>query len=424
MKNNFKRVVVALVISGVLPALSIPANAFSGGVTTVYTAPTPTTIERARTFAATTPELNQTYQRTMRTAQTAAAVATASRGIIRGLLGSLMTIATLVTLASDVHGIWTKKADGTNDLMGEAKVCSPVCYEYSITGQSTFFPTPAQACTAWLATIKDPAYTYSFVSTTTYFCTFKYASNTDGSGATDRMPVIGRELPPNTTIKPLTDEEVDAALQKNDRQLPILKTLDDLQQPVPFPSPEVEDMPQAIPISPVTTTHPDGSKTIVQTTLEPYRAGNNDIQWRKKETVTEVSKPAADGSTTTTTGTTTTDTGKTSAPDKAPEAPATDTPLPEQPKLYKQKYPDGMVGVYKTARTAMGTSPLFTMAKDLMPSVAGGGSCPTMPVNLTFASWANFGVKDVAPPCQVWDWGRAIIVVSALLLARRLVFGG
>lgn len=121
---------------------------------------------------------------------------------------------------------------------------------------------------------------------------------------------------------------------------------------------------------------------------------------------------------------TTTNNTTTTKPDTPPEPPATDTPLPDQPKLYKQKYPDGMVGVYKTARDAIASSPLFTLAKNLMPSVAGGGNCPSMPVNLTFSSWANFGTKDVAPPCVVWDWGRAIIIVSALLLARSLIFGG
>ena len=103
---------------------------------------------------------------------------------------------------------------------------------------------------------------------------------------------------------------------------------------------------------------------------------------------------------------------------------AQDKNLPAAPTLYKQKYPDGLAGVWKTQRDLMVATPLFTLAKGLMPSVAMSGTCPKMPVNLTFSSWANYGVKDVAPPCQVWDWGRAICIVSALLLARRLIFGG
>lgn len=120
----------------------------------------------------------------------------------------------------------------------------------------------------------------------------------------------------------------------------------------------------------------------------------------------------------TNTTSTTTDTNPT------PEDAATDTALPALPKLYTPKYPGGMAAVWQTQRDALSSSPLFTIAKQLMPSVSAGGNCPTMPVNLSFSTWANFGVKDVAPPCYVWDWGRAICIISACLLARRLIFGG
>ena len=109
---------------------------------------------------------------------------------------------------------------------------------------------------------------------------------------------------------------------------------------------------------------------------------------------------------------------------KEEDAPAVDSDLPAQPKLYKKVYPEGIAGVWKTHTDAMATSPLFKLGKDLMPTVGGGGSCPTMNVDLNFSQWANFGTKDVAPPCQVWDWGKAIIIVSSLLLARALIFGG
>lgn len=426
VKSVLRRSIVSLVIVGLVPSTMLPAYAFTGGVTTVYSNPTPTTIQRARTFAAVTPELNQTYQRTMRTAQTAAAVATASRGIIRGMLGSLMTIATLATLASDVHGIWTKKADNTNDLIGQLESCNPTCYEYAASGQTAYQTSPAAACSAFIATIKDPDYTYTYVSSTVNQCTIKYASNKDGSGATVSTPIVSRPAPPRTTETVFTDQDIETALQQNNRQLPILKTLDEMDLSVPFPAPEVEDMPQPIVISPTTITNPDGSKTIQQTTLEPYRSTpDGPVQWRKKDAVTEISAPAPDGTTTSKTSTTTTDKGQQSTPEKAPEAPATDTALPEQPKLYTKKYPDGMTGVWRDQRSAMANSPLFTLPRMLMPSSVGsGGSCPVMNVNLTFSQWANFGTKDVAPPCYVWDWGKAICIVSACLLARRLIFGG
>lgn len=59
-----------------------------------------------------------------------------------------------------------------------------------------------------------------------------------------------------------------------------------------------------------------------------------------------------------------------------------------------------------------------------MPNVGDGGSCPTWPINLDLAQWASYGTYDVAPPCWIWDVAKAILILSALLLARSLIFGG
>lgn len=106
------------------------------------------------------------------------------------------------------------------------------------------------------------------------------------------------------------------------------------------------------------------------------------------------------------------------------DSPAQDTALGAVPKLYTPKYPLGLVGVWADKKDALKATSLGSLAPKLMPTVADGGSCPTMPVNLTFSHWADFGTHDVAPPCYVWDWGKVIILISALLLARGLIFGG
>lgn len=122
-----------------------------------------------------------------------------------------------------------------------------------------------------------------------------------------------------------------------------------------------------------------------------------------------------------------TDTTTTEPPDADTEPEperATDTPLPAVPKLYEAKYPDGLTGVWATQKAALNATPFASAAAQLMPSVPSAGTCPEMPVNLSFAAWADFGIKDLAPPCYVWDWGKLIIIASALLLARALIFGG
>ena len=103
---------------------------------------------------------------------------------------------------------------------------------------------------------------------------------------------------------------------------------------------------------------------------------------------------------------------------------AIDTPLPDQPKLYTPVFKDGLPGVWASRKAALMASPLLSLVPSLMPNVASSGSCPVMMINLNYASWANFGIRDMAPPCVIWDWGRVIILVSALLLARGLIFGG
>lgn len=114
---------------------------------------------------------------------------------------------------------------------------------------------------------------------------------------------------------------------------------------------------------------------------------------------------------------------KAATPDKV-EDPATDTALGDVPKLYTPVYPRGIEGVWADQKAAMSGSSLARLVPSLMPNVGSGGQCPTMPINLNLSSWANFGTVDVAPPCFLWDFGKVVIIMSALLLARGLVFGG
>ncbi|MDP9973675.1 hypothetical protein J2W39_004934 [Variovorax paradoxus] len=107
-----------------------------------------------------------------------------------------------------------------------------------------------------------------------------------------------------------------------------------------------------------------------------------------------------------------------------PEPPPTDTPLPPVPDLYTRKYPQGMEGIYDEYKDQLKNTSLVQLAKQLMPNIGDGGTCPSWPINLNFATWAPYGVHDVAPPCWIWDVAKAILILSALLLARALIFGG
>lgn len=102
---------------------------------------------------------------------------------------------------------------------------------------------------------------------------------------------------------------------------------------------------------------------------------------------------------------------------------ATDSPLPDVPTLYTKKYPDGLEGVWQQKKDQLKNSPLLQLTNSLMPSIGTGGTCPSFMIPLDVGI-RDFGVHDVAPPCYVWDWAKVIVIVSALLLARALIFGG
>lgn len=106
------------------------------------------------------------------------------------------------------------------------------------------------------------------------------------------------------------------------------------------------------------------------------------------------------------------------------ESQAVDTAMPTAPKLYEPAFPRGISGVWADRKAQLTSAPLSGLMSNLMPSVASGGSCPSMMINLNITSWAMFGVRDVAPPCYIWDFGKVVIILSALLLARSLIFGG
>lgn len=110
-------------------------------------------------------------------------------------------------------------------------------------------------------------------------------------------------------------------------------------------------------------------------------------------------------------------------PSKDDNATVIDTPLTEMPTLYERKYPDGIKGVWDTRSAEMKATPLFGLTAVFAPSV-GGGSCPTWSMSANIGPQMMFGTHSLSPPCWLWTALKAVIIVTALLLARSLIFGG
>lgn len=156
-------------------------------------------------------------------------------------------------------------------------------------------------------------------------------------------------------------------------------------------------------------------------------------------TSTTVITVAAGGGTTSSTTSSTTSEGKGDFCSKKPndvaclgtggdEGTAADSALPGQPSLYTKVYPDGLSGVWAEKKAQLTSSPLLSLAGSLMPTIAPTGTCPSWLIDLNFGVVGpvvlDFGLRDVSPPCSIWPLAASIVIVSALLLARALIFGG
>lgn len=162
----------------------------------------------------------------------------------------------------------------------------------------------------------------------------------------------------------------------------------------------------------------NGPVTTTTTTTNNYTYNGNSVTNTGTTTNKEVKDK--DGNTVSTEQETTSPGDEETSPQDSP----VDTPLGPIPKLYERKYPNGMEGIWNDYSGQIKQSSMFTFAAKLMPNIGDGGSCPSWMLSFNWNSWIQYGTHDVAPPCWIWDVARAIIIFSALLLARALIFGG
>lgn len=101
-----------------------------------------------------------------------------------------------------------------------------------------------------------------------------------------------------------------------------------------------------------------------------------------------------------------------------------DSPLGPVPKLYDQKYPEGLTGVWNGKKAEFAQTGFFTMIDQLTPKVGQAGSCPSWTIDLSWTPGASMGVHQLQPPCMIWPILKTIVIITALFLARALIFGG
>lgn len=110
--------------------------------------------------------------------------------------------------------------------------------------------------------------------------------------------------------------------------------------------------------------------------------------------------------------------------DKEDKDPVIDTPVPEIPELYQQKYKDGLSAVVSQKIADIKATPLFQLPSQLMGNLPDSGSCPSWTLDLNIASWAPMGTWSVGADCSIWAFARICVIIGALILARALIAGG
>jgi hypothetical protein len=284
-----------------------------------------TNVSRART-----PELDQTYQRTMRRAQSAAAASKAVRGVLRTVSG-LGLLLTVVELAGDIHAIIKPQPDGTIFFeKPDPDYCLAECYQYQAAAvtaagdprESDWFYSRQSACAALAPLLASNGYAFTNISTNLYRCDYSVRAP-DGSLSSRVGDVRRRGAGPTPGVpmpQRVSDSDLDEQL-KNWPGLPrLIEELDKKGHPIPFPEPDLEDLPKPIVLPPTVTKNPDGSTRTEQTTLIPSQeAPGGPVNWRREVVTSTTSAPGPDGSTTTTPqGTTTSSTGRPATADEPP----------------------------------------------------------------------------------------------------------
>jgi hypothetical protein len=177
------------------------------------------------------------------------------------------------------------------------------------------------------------------------------------------------------------------------------------------------------------STFPDNSVKTV-TTTKTVDTVTNAADISTSTTVTPgsggSSQAGTPGTTSKTTATTGIGTSTTPTTPTTPDSPPNVGGMPSSNgTLYTERYPDGLSGIFSSNYAAMRNSPLFGLVGSLAPSgLSSSGSCPSWSFNANIGPLMSFGSASFAPPCWLWTALRSVFLISALFMARRLIFGG
>ncbi|CAG2143006.1 hypothetical protein CUPL110328_04230 [Cupriavidus plantarum] len=100
----------------------------------------------------------------------------------------------------------------------------------------------------------------------------------------------------------------------------------------------------------------------------------------------------------------------------------TDSSMPELPKLYTQKYPQGIAGVWQANKPDVQATPFFQAVKTMFPTF-GSGQCPVWRLAVNPGGrLGSYGSYDISVPCWIWQALGLVVLVTATFTARKIIF--
>lgn len=196
----------------------------------------------------------------------------------------------------------------------------------------------------------------------------------------------------------------------------------------PTPDGHEADGPTTVPgeTTTTTTTSPAGTTTTTTNTTNNLTYNTNTTNNTTTITITQTTTTTTtnpDGTQTQTTETKQPQEGQREEPEQYTLT-YSPSSLPEVPDFYEQKYPDGFAGEWDGFKQRIDGSSLANFMRSLTNGIPSGGECPSWSLTFNFGAMGNFGTMVMQPPCIVWPFIKAVMVLSALFVARRLVIGG
>ncbi|MFC7518672.1 hypothetical protein ACFQUU_27045 [Herbaspirillum sp. GCM10030257] len=112
------------------------------------------------------------------------------------------------------------------------------------------------------------------------------------------------------------------------------------------------------------------------------------------------------------------------SPDERDEEDLTfnDPSMPDVPKLYTQKYPDGIAGAWRDNKPDIQSTQFWAGIRSMFPEIGGGGSCPNFQLSFGIGNLANFGTMPFDVPCWIYQAIGLIMLTTAAFCARKIIF--